>query len=114
MNRIQRIAAAAAVSAAVFAPATAALAYAEPYPWHEQSDSQPAGVTKPKAQIEHEELLRRRQQSESVGEQPDSPAASDATGFPWETIGLAALGGGVLAAGGVAVARRFHHEPGRA
>jgi hypothetical protein len=44
MNRIQRITAAAAISAAVLAPATIAPALAEPYPWH-KSDSA-SGVTK--------------------------------------------------------------------
>ena len=38
MNRIQRIAAAAAVGAAVRAP-TATVAYAEPYPWQQDRDS---------------------------------------------------------------------------
>ena len=56
MNRIQRIAAAAAISAAVLAPATIAPAFAEPYPGH-KSDSA-SGATKTKAQIEYEERLR--------------------------------------------------------
>lgn len=110
MNRIQRIAAAAAVSTAVLAPATAAMAYAEPRPWHETGDSRSAVVNPPKAQIEHQELLRLRQQSESVDE-PASSVASEATGFPWETVGLAALGAGALAAGGVMLARRPRREP---
>ncbi|HEX2360853.1 MAG TPA: hypothetical protein VHI11_02150 [Jiangellaceae bacterium] len=110
MNRIQRIAAAAAVSTAVLAPATAAMAYAEPYPWHYTGDSRSAVVNPPKAQIEHQELLRLRQQSESVDE-PASSVASEATGFTWETVGLAALGAGALAAGGVMLARRPRREP---
>ena len=69
MNRIQRIAAAAAISAAVIAPATIGPAFAEPYPWHAPSEgaSQPSGLPNPgqapvdrvnKAQVEYHERLQ--------------------------------------------------------
>jgi hypothetical protein len=113
MNRIQRIAAAAAISTAALAPVTAAVAYAEPYPWHNPNgdSSQPSGPAKTKAQIEYEERLQLGPLPGTGNEEPPSQPTSDATGFPWETVGLAALGAGVLAAGGVVVARRSHREP---
>lgn len=104
MNRIQQVAAAAAVGTAVLVPATATLANAEPYPWHNSDDPRSAVVNPSKAQIEHEELL------------PPGPevlpvqAAAGESGFPWETVGLVTLGVGAVAAGGVAVARR-RREP---
>jgi hypothetical protein len=104
MNRIQRIAAAAAVGTAVLVPATAVLANAEPYPWHNSDDSRSAVVNPPKAQIEHEELLP------PGPEAPPVQPAADESGFPWETVGLLTLGVGAVAAGGVAVARR-RREP---
>jgi hypothetical protein len=104
MNLIQRIAAAAAVSAAAIAPATSA--FAEPYPWHENPGA--AQPTKPKAQVEYEERLR---MNELRPEPFDDASASDVTGFPWDTVGLAALGAGALAAGGAAVVRRSHRVP---
>jgi hypothetical protein len=69
MNRIQRTAAAAAVSVAVITPITLAPAYAEPYPWHLSNvdASQPSGLTNPgqvpvdrvnKAQVEYHERLQ--------------------------------------------------------
>ena len=104
MNRIQRIATATAVGTAVLVPATAALAKAEPYPWHKSDDSRSAVVNPPKAQIEHEELLQ------PGPEAPPVQPAPDESGFPWETVGLLTLGVGAVAAGGVAVARR-RREP---
>jgi hypothetical protein len=111
VNRIKHIAAAAAISAAVLAPVTIAPAFAEPYPGH-KSDSA-SGATKTKAQIEYEERLRLDQGPGPGNEGPASaPTATDAdgTGFPWEIVGLTALGAGALAAGGVAVARHVR-EP---
>jgi len=114
MNRIQRITAAAALGTAVLAPTAAAVAYAEPYPGHQsEGTSQPAGLSKSKAQIEHEELLGLskskaqieheellglREQSSVV----DEPAATttDAT-IPWDVVGLAVFVGAALAAGAV-------------
>ena len=107
VNRIQRIAAAAAVSTAVLAPATAAVAFAKPYPWH-KSDSA-SGVTKPKAQIDYEERLQ--QEQSGPGSELPSGTSGDATGFPWDTVGLAALGAGVIATGGAIVVRRSHRVP---
>ena len=42
----------------------------------------------------------------------EAPVADATTGLsPWETVGLAALGAGVLARGGVVLVRRYRHEP---
>jgi hypothetical protein len=133
MNRIRRIAAAAAVSTAVFTPLTAVVASAEPTPpacrgWcpYAESSAQTRDQTK--------QLLRQEQQQymqQPVDEQPllrqeqqytqqqkwaepadEAPVADATTGLsPWETVGLAALGAGVLAAGGVVLVRQYHHEP---
>lgn len=110
MNRIQRITAAAAIGAAVFAPATAAVASAKPDPGQ---SPQTSSVSRTKADIEHNERLQMLQTSEGDG-QSASSNGSDSTGFPWETVGLAALAGAALTAGGVAVVRRFNHEPSQA
>jgi len=119
MNRIQRIAAAAAVSTAVLAPATAAMAYAEPIaPTQDQTEqllrleqqymqeSEPAD----------EELLRQEQQymqdrqwAEPAAESSGSDNA--ATSFPWDTVGFVTLGAAALAAGSVIVVRRGHRVP---
>ena len=41
-----------------------------------------------------------------------APVSDATTGLsPWEAVGLAALGAGVLAGGGVVLVRRYHHEP---
>jgi hypothetical protein len=104
MNRIQRIAAAAAVGTAVLVPATAAMAGAEPYPWHNSDDTRSSVVNLPKAQIERDELSLPGPQDPVV--QP----AADESGFPWDTVGLLTLGVGAVAAGGVAGARR-RREP---
>ena len=61
MNRIKRIAAATAVSTVVLAPITAGLAFAEPYPGHENASS----ISATKAQIEHEERLQTLQNQRS-------------------------------------------------
>jgi hypothetical protein len=114
MNCIQRIAAAATVSAVVVAPATIGPAFAEPYPWHGPSEGASQPLQKTKAQIEYEERLRLQEQSGTGNEEPQSQLTADAAGFPWDTVGLAALGAGILTAGGVVVARRIHHEPSRA
>jgi hypothetical protein len=104
MNRIQRIAAAAAVGTAVLVPATAAMAGAEPYPWHNSDDTRSSVVNLPKAQIERDELLP------PGPEAPPVQPASNESGFPWDTVGLLTLGVGAVAVGGVAVARR-RREP---
>jgi hypothetical protein len=109
MNRIQRITAAAAIGAAVFAPATATVASASDPGQPPQTSS----VSRTKAAIEHNERLQMLQTSEGDG-QSASSKGSDSTGFPWETVGLAALAGAALTAGGVAVVRRFNHEPSQA
>jgi hypothetical protein len=112
MNRIKRIAAATAVSTVVLAPITAGLAFAEPYPGHENTSS----ISTTKAQIEHEERLQmpQNQRSGAVDGQSASSIGADTAGFPWETVGMAALAGAVLAGGGVALVRRFNHEPSQA
>ena len=111
MNRIKRIAAATAVSTVVLAPITAGLAFAEPYPGHEQASS----ISTTKAQIEHEERLQMLDQpSDAVDGQSASSTGADSAGFPWEAVGLSALAGAVIAGGGMVVVRRFNHEPSRA
>jgi hypothetical protein len=132
MNRIQRIAAAAAISTAVIAPATGAVAYAGPIaPTQDQTEQLLRQEQQYMQEPVDEQLLRQEQgyMQEPVDEQllrqeqgymqeqqwpepVDGPSASDATtGLRWETVGLAALGAGVLAAGGVVLVRRYHHEP---
>ena len=129
MNRIQRITAAAAIGAAVFAPATAAVASARPDPGqapqtssiskaqieHEERLQAPQTSSISKAQIEHDERLQMLdQRSDAVDGQSASSTGADTAGFPWETVGLAALAGAAIAAGGVAVVRRLNNEPSRA
>ena len=94
MNRIKRIAAATAVSTVVLAPITAGLAFAEPYPGHENTSS----ISTTKAQIEHEERLQmlQNQRSGAVDGQSASSIGADSAGFPWETVGMAALAGAAL------------------
>jgi hypothetical protein len=105
MNRIQRIAAAAAVSATAILPATLATAYAEPYPWHGPGDTASQPMSKTKAQIEYEERLQLPASEPTTSE-------ADVASFPWDTVGLAALGAGILTASGLVVlARRSHREP---
>jgi hypothetical protein len=113
MNRIQRIAAAAVVSTVVLTPATAAVAFAEPRPWHNPNGetSESGGLTKTKAQIEYEERLQLANESGTGNDNSGSESAVDPTSFPWETVGLAALGAGILATGGAVVARRHSREP---
>ncbi|HET6920684.1 MAG TPA: hypothetical protein VFI46_14640 [Jiangellaceae bacterium] len=111
MNRIKHIAATAAVGTAVLVPATAAVAFAEPYPWHGPSEGASQPLQKTKAQIEYEERLQLGPLPGTGNEEPPSQPTADATGIPWETVGLAALGAGVLAAGGIVVARRSHRQP---
>jgi hypothetical protein len=110
MNRFQRVVAATALGAAVVAPATPA--FAEPYSWH-GSDSAPAAI-KSKAQIEYEEGLRLQQESGTGNTASDTSVTPEAASFPWETLGLAALGAGALAAGGVVLVRRSNRELSRA
>ena len=112
MNRIKRIAAATAVSTVVLAPITAGLAFAEPYPGHENASS----ISATKAQIEHEERLQtlQNQRSGAVDGESASSTGADTAGFPWETVGMAALAGAAFTAGGVAVVRRLNNEPSRA
>ena len=133
MNRIRRIAAAAAVSTAVLTPVTAVGAYAEPtgpacQGWCPYTG--PSALTQDQTPL----LLRREQQQYMqvpVDEQPplrqeqqyvqqqrwaypadEAPVSDATTGLsPWETVGLAALGAGVLAGGGVVFVRRYHDEP---
>ena len=133
MNRIRRIAAAAAVSAAVLTPVTAAGAYAEPTAPACRGWCPYAG---PSALMQDQiPLLLRREQQQFMQmpedlappllqEQqymlqqrwaypPDEAPVADATAglSPWETVVLAALGAGVLARGGVVLVRRYRHEP---
>jgi hypothetical protein len=132
MNRIRRIAAAAAVTTAVLTPVTAAGAYAEPTApacrgWC------PYAAPSTLTQDQTEQLLRQEQQQymqQPVDEQPplrqeqqymqqqkwaepadEAPVADATTGLSlWETVGLAALGAGVVAGGGVVLVRKYH-EP---
>lgn len=111
MNRIQRIAAAAIVSGAALVPATLAPAHAEPYPWHQPADTSQRADLSTKAQIEHEERLREG----SGGHGPDvAETTPDSSTFPWDIVGLAALGAGTLAAAGAVVARQYSRTPSRA
>ena len=133
MNRIRRIAAAAAVSTAVLTPVTAVGAYAGPTVpacrgWCPYAG--PSALTQDQIPL----LLRREQQymQVPVDEPPPlrqeqqymqqqrwaypadeaAPVSDATTGLsPWEAVGLAALGAGVLAGGGVVLVRRYHHEP---
>lgn len=113
MNRITRIAAATAVSTVVLAPVTAGLAFAEPDPG---PAPQTSSLWTTKAQIEHEDRLQalQNQRSGAVDGQSASSIGADSAGFPWETVGMAALAGAALAGGGVALVRRFNHEPSQA
>jgi hypothetical protein len=111
MNRIKHIAAAAAVGTAVLVPATAAVAFAEPYPWHGPSEGASQPLQKTKAQIEYEERLQLENVSGTGNAPPASDPVADASEFPWNTVGLVALGAGALVAGGVVVVRRSHREP---
>jgi hypothetical protein len=87
MNRIQRIATASAVGAAVLAPATgAAVAVARP-------DPGPSLQT----HVEHERII-------------DQAAPNSEAGVPWEAIGLAAVAGAAVAAGTMVVVRHSRHE----
>jgi hypothetical protein len=111
MNRIRRIAAATAVSTVVLAPITAGLAFAEPYPGHETTSS----ISTTKAQIEHEERLQMLDQPSNTADgESASSTGADTAGFPWDAVGLAALAGAAITAGGVAVVRRLNNEPSRA
>jgi hypothetical protein len=111
MNRIKRIAAATAVSTVVLAPITAGLAFAEPYPGHEKTSS----ISTTKAQIEHEERLQMLDQPSNTADgESASSTGADTAGFPWDAVGLAALAGAAITAGGVAVVRRLNNEPSRA
>ena len=109
MNRIKHIATTAAVGTAVLVPATAAVAFAEPYPWHGPSEGASQPLQKTKAQIEYEERLQLENESGTGKVPPASIPVADA--FPWNTVVLVALGTSALVAGGVAVARRSHREP---
>ena len=109
MNKIHRFAAVSAACVALTAPGVALMtpAFAEPYPWHDPRGTATGfSLAMPKAQIEHEELLRMGQQSSPVDEH-STAASPDGTAFPWETVGLVALGAVALTAGGAAVARRY-------
>jgi hypothetical protein len=112
MNRIKRIAAATAVSTVVLAPTTAGLAFAKPDPGQAPQTS---SLSTTKAQIEHEERLQMLdQRSDAADGQSASSTGADTEGFRWQTVGLAALAGAVVTGGGVALVRRFNHEPSRA
>jgi hypothetical protein len=111
VNRIKHIATTAAVGTAVLVPAIAAVAFAEPYPWHGPSEGASQPLQKTKAQIEYEERLQLGPLPGTGNEEPLSQPTADATGFPWDTVGLVALGAGALVAGGVVVVRRSHREP---
>ena len=112
MNRMQRVASAAAVSTAALVPASSGFAFAEPYPWHAH-DGSTAQCTGTRAQVEHCERVSMHLDQppvvddNSVSSQPE-PASP---GFPWETVGLTALGAGALAAGGVVLLRRSQRAP---
>jgi hypothetical protein len=133
MNRIRRIAAIAAVSTAVLTAVTAAVASAEPTDPACQGWC-PYAAPSALRQDRTEQLLRQEQQQymqQPVDEQPplrqeqqymqqqkwgepaDEALVDDATTglSPWEAVGLAALGAGVVAGGGVVFVRRYHHEP---
>lgn len=108
MNKIHRFATASVVCAGLMVPGATLItpAFAEPYPWHEPHGAvQSDALVKPKTQIEHEELLKMGKRS-SPADQDSNAVSTDDTAFPWESIGLIALGAGVLTAGSAAVARR--------
>jgi hypothetical protein len=109
MNRIQRIAAAAAVGAAVVVPTTATITPAFARPYEDPGTTQPSGLTK--AQIEHEELLRLNEQSSVADEQSTSQSTSDSTSIPWDVVGLAAFAGAALGAGTVVGVRYIQRVP---
>ena len=105
MNKIHRFA---VICAGLMVPGAALMtpAFAEPYPWHEShGTAQSDALVKSKAQIEHEELLRLVQRSSAADEDSNAVSTDDTT-FPWESIGLIALGAGLVTAGSAAVARR--------
>jgi hypothetical protein len=129
MNRIRRIAAIAAVSTAVLTAVTAAVASAEPTDPACQGWC-PYAAPSALRQDRTEQLLRQEQQQymqQPVDEQPplrqeqqymqqqkwaepadEAPVADATTGLSlWETVGLAALGAGVVAGGGVVLVRKY-------
>ena len=124
MNRIQRIAAVAAISTAALAPATAAVApaYAKPY----EEDLAPVSTQAQTEQLlrqerqymqepVNEELLKQEQRYMQVQQWPEpvgeTSGPGDTTGFPWDTVGLASLGAAALAAGGAVIIVRRRHIP---
>jgi hypothetical protein len=114
MDRIKRIAAATAVSTVVLAPTTAGLAFARPDPGpapQASSLSEQYDATKAHFEWEERQLQMPEQRSDAIDGQSASSTGADTEGFPWETAGLAALAGAVITGGGVALVRRFNHEP---
>ena len=124
MNRIQRIAAVAAISTAVLAPATTAVApaYAKPY----EEDLAPASTQPQTEQLLRqerqymqqpvdEELLKQEQRYMQVQQWPEPDGetsdSGDTTGFPWDTVALASFGAAALAAGGAVIIVRRRHVP---
>ncbi len=127
MNRIKRIVATAAISAAVFPPAAAAIAYADAATeakmdqlihreqqymlYREQQYMQEFGQS-------DEQLLRQEQQYMQDEQWPEpatvdeaSHAATATEGFTWETVGIMTLGAAALATGSAIVVRRSHRAP---
>jgi hypothetical protein len=114
MNRIKRIAATAAISAAVLSPAAAAIAYADA-PTQAEMDQT--------IHREQQYMLYRQQQymqefgpsdeqrPESATVDVASDAATATAGFPWETVGIMTLGAAAVATGSVIVGRRIHRTP---
>ena len=109
INRIQRITAAAAIGAAAFAPATAAVASARPDPGQAPQTSSIS-----KAQIEHEERLQMLdQRSDAVDGKSAGSTGADTAGFHGDRrAGCSRRCGNCC--GGVAVVRRLNQEPSRA
>ncbi|HEY9378350.1 MAG TPA: hypothetical protein VIQ02_14810 [Jiangellaceae bacterium] len=127
MNRIKRIAAAAALGAAVLPPAVAAIAYAgtatearmdqsihreQQYMLYRQRQDMQEFRPSDEQLLRQEQLYMQDQQWPEPATVDDaSDAATAAAGFSWETAGFMTLGAVALAAGSAIVVRRSHRAP---
>ena len=100
MNRIQRIATASAIGAAVLVPATGAavaMASSDPGPLLESSS-----LSKPQSGPGRMHVADERTADQT---------ALNSDAVPWAAIGLAAVAGATVTAGTMAVVRHNRHEP---
>ena len=101
MNRIQRIATASAIGAAVLVPATgAAVAVARSDPGRPMLES--SSLSKPQSGPGRMHVADERTADQT---------ALNSDAVPWAAIGLAAVAGATVTAGTMAVVRHNRHEP---